>query len=46
MTINNNVLYVSDNIGYIYALDYKKKNYCGQKILKSLLDQILKFFQI
>ena len=45
MTINNNVLYVSDNIGYIYAIDYKKRTIVG-KNFKIHLDQILKFFQI
>ncbi len=24
--VQNNIVYVSDNLGYIYALDYKKKN--------------------
>ena len=40
LTIDNNILYINDNLGYIYALDYNQKKYCGQKISKFLLGLI------
>ena len=34
IVINNNILFVSDNIGYIYALDYNKKKLLWAKNFK------------
>ena len=44
MTINNNVLYVSDNIGYIYAIDYKKKRLLWAKNSKIPFRSNIKVF--
>lgn len=44
MTINNNVLYVSDNIGYIYAIDFKKKKLLWAKNFKIPFRSNIKVF--
>ena len=38
--LENNIVYVSDNIGYLYAYDLKKIKLFGQKIIKYLLEEI------
>ena len=42
LIIEKNIIYISDNFGFIYALDIERKKFYGQKIIKFLLDQILK----
>ena len=44
MTINNNVLYISDNIGYIYAIDYNKKKLLWAKNFKIPFRSNIKVF--
>ena len=38
--VENNIVYVSDNLGYLYSLDYLSKKFYGQKIIKFPLDRI------
>ena len=40
MIVEDNIIYVSDNFGYLYAYNYKKKKFYGQKIIKYLSDPI------
>ena len=40
MILENQIIYVSDNIGYLYAYDIKKIKFYGLKITKLHLDQI------
>ena len=44
--LDKNTIYVSDNIGYLYAYDVEKKKSFGQTILKFLLDLIWKLLKI
>ena len=46
LSLKDSKIYISDNLGYLYALDYLKKKYCGQKILKSLLDLTSNYLKI
>ena len=40
MIVEDNIIYVSDNFGYLYAYNYKTKVSYGQKIIKYLSDPI------
>jgi outer membrane protein assembly factor BamB len=42
--VNNNIIYVTDNIGYIYSFDYKKKKILWAKNVKIPLRSNLKIF--
>ena len=44
MAINNDVLYISDNIGYIYAIDYNKKKLLWAKNFKIPFRSNIKVF--
>ena len=37
---NDDNIYVSDNLGFLYAYNYEKIKFCGQKTIRYLLDQI------
>ena len=40
ISTNDDNIYVSDNLGFLYAYNYEKNKFCGQKTIRYLLDQI------
>ena len=46
IVIDETIVYVSDNLGYVYAYDYEFKKLFGQKTIKFPLDQTLRFHKI
>ena len=40
MILDRDTVYISDNLGYLYAFNYKTQKLVWQKIIKYHLDQI------